>query len=62
MANEKYLGADKAIKEALVENRGVKVASSKEIKIAELELKLELAKLSHSEISEIRKQIIKLRS
>lgn len=61
MTEGKYLGADKAIKNALVENRGIKVITSKEQKIAELERKLEISKLTLPEIDEIRKQLIKLR-
>jgi hypothetical protein len=47
---------------ALVENRGIKIISAKVQKIAELERKLEIEKLTQSEISEIRKQLIRLRS
>ena len=60
MAINNYLGADKAIKDALVENRGAKVASSKEQRINELERKLDSEKLSNAEIAEIRKQLIRL--
>jgi hypothetical protein len=62
MVQTKYLGADKAIKDALVANRGFGIVSAKEQKILELERKLESAKLTNSEITDIQKQLIKLRT
>ena len=62
MVQVKYLGADKAIKDALVVNRGFGVVSTKDQKILVLERKLESAKLTNSEITDIQKQLIKLRT
>lgn len=62
MVQEKYIGLDKVIKDALVENRGKNVVVlSKEDKIAALERKLETAKLSHGETENIRRQLLELR-
>lgn len=60
MGSEKYIGFEKVIKDALVDLRGKRVMSSMET-IIELEKKLETAKLSLPEASEIRKQIKQLR-
>ncbi len=62
MGLEKYFGFDKAVKDALVESRGIKVVGAKEQKILELERKLETAILTTSEIAAIRKQLIQLRN
>jgi hypothetical protein len=62
MAQNNYLGFDKVVKDALVENRGKTLIVEKEDKILELERKLDTQKLSESQIAEIRKQLKKLRS
>jgi hypothetical protein len=51
--SDKYTGYEKVIKDALVEGRGHKSQS----KIEELEKKLESAKLTHTEVAEIHKQL-----
>lgn len=62
MAENNYLGFNKAMKEALVENRGKALMLEKEDKILALERKLDTQKLTNAEIAEIRKQIKKLKS
>ena len=61
MANDKYIGYDKVIKDALVENRGKKVFVTKEEKAFALEQRLEKEKLTHAEIAVIRKELKLLR-
>ena len=62
MPQNNYLGLDKVIKDALVENRGKAIAIEKEDKIQALERKLDTQKLTQSEIAEIQKQLKRLRS
>ncbi len=62
MAQNNYLGFDKVVKDALVENRGKTLLVEKEDKIVELERKLETQKLTESEIADIRKQLKRLHS
>jgi hypothetical protein len=62
MAQNNYLGFDKVVKDALVENRGKTLIVEKEGKISELERKLDTQKLSETQIAEIRKQLKRLRS
>jgi uncharacterized coiled-coil DUF342 family protein len=62
MTKEKYTGYDKVLKDALVAARGDKVISSIEQKILTLEHKLDTARLSPEEITDIQKQLKKLRS
>jgi hypothetical protein len=62
MTQNNYLGFDKVIKDALVENRGKTLIVEKEDKILELERKLDTQKLSETQIDEIRKQLKRLRS
>jgi hypothetical protein len=57
MAQNNYLGFNKVMKDALVENRGKTVLVTKEDKIRELERKLDTQMLTHAEIAEIRKQL-----
>ncbi len=62
MALNNYLGFDKVVKDALVENRGKTLLVEKEDKILELERKLDTQKLTEIQIAEIRKQLKRLRS
>jgi hypothetical protein len=62
MAQNNYLGFDKVVKDALVENRGKTVIGEKEDKILELERKLDTQKLSETQIADIRKQLKRLRT
>ena len=62
MAQNNYLGFNKVLKDALVDNRGKTVIVEKEDKILELERKLDTQKLTNTEIAEIRKQLKRLRS
>lgn len=60
MKNEKFVGYEKAINDALVAARGHKVVTNED-KIAQLERKLETARLTHAEIADIHKQIKQLK-
>jgi hypothetical protein len=62
MVQNNYMGYDKVMKDALVENRGKTLVDAKADKILELEKRLEREKLSNTEIAEIQKQLKKLRS
>jgi hypothetical protein len=62
MAQNNYLGFDKVMKDALVENRGKTIIIGIEDKIVDLERKLDTQKLSEEQIAEIRKQLKKLHS
>lgn len=61
MSNEKYIGFDKVVHEALISARGKTLPGSREEKIRALEKKLDTAILTHSEISELQKQLKELR-
>ncbi len=56
---EKYIGYDKVMNDALIAARGGNANANK---IAELEKKLETAKLSSAEIAEIQKQLKQLKT
>jgi hypothetical protein len=60
MVQNNYLGYNKVMKDALVENRGKTLLLEKEDKIRELERKLDTQKLTNAEIAEIRKQLKRL--
>ena len=62
MVQNNYMGYDKVLKDALVENRGKTLADAKEDKILELERRLDREKLTEAQIIEIRKQLKKLRT
>ena len=62
MVQNNYLGFDKVVKDALVENRGKILLAEKEDKILELERKLDTQKLTDIQIADIRKQLKRLRS
>ena len=62
MGQDKYIGFEKVVKDALVAARGDKSTSPTESKIQKLEHKLETAKLSQTEIADIQKQLKQLRS
>jgi hypothetical protein len=57
MGQNNYVGFEKVIKDALVAARGEKTSNPTEQRILELERKLETAKLSQSEISDLQKQL-----
>ncbi len=59
MVQEKYIGYEKVINDALVSARGK--SNTNEVRIAALEKKLETSKLSNAEIMDIQKQIKQLR-
>jgi hypothetical protein len=61
MKQEKYVGHEKVLHDALVAARGVKVQTDED-KIVSLERKLETCRLSPAEIADIQKQIKQLRS
>ena len=62
MAQNNYLGLNKVIKDALVENRGKSVILlTTEEKIAALEYRLESETLSNSQLADIHKQIAQLK-
>lgn len=61
MSNEKYIGFDKVIHEALVNARGKKLPGTREERIRALEKKLDTAILTHSEVAELQKQLKELR-
>lgn len=60
MGSDKYVGFEKSISDALVAARGGK-SNAKEDKIAALERKLEISKLTNAEIADIQKQLKLLR-
>lgn len=62
MGQEKYIGYEKVINDALVAARGEKLYNPNEDKILVLERKLETSKLSNAEILDIQKQLKQLRS
>jgi hypothetical protein len=62
MVQNNYLGFDKVVKDALVENRGKTLIVEKVDKISELERILDTQKLSETQIAGIRKQLKRLRS
>lgn len=60
MKDEKYVGFDKAVNDALVAARGGQV-NTNESRIQALERKLETSKLSNAEILDIRRQLKQLK-
>jgi len=62
MGQEKYIGYEKVINDALVAARGEKLHNPNEDKIQALERKLETSKLTNAEILDIQKQLKQLRS
>lgn len=61
MAQGNYAGYERVLKDSLVAARGKKELSQTELKILALEKKLETAKLTNTEIADIRKQLRQLR-
>lgn len=61
MAQSNYAGYERVLKDSLVAARGKKELSQTELKILALEKKLETAKLTNTEIADIRKQLRQLR-
>jgi hypothetical protein len=61
MGQEKYIGYEKVINDALVAARGEKLHNPNEDKIQVLERKLETSKLTNAEILDIQKQLKQLK-
>jgi hypothetical protein len=59
---KKFFGFDKKVDDALREARGEKVYDPIQEKIAELESKLETARLSSAQIVEIQRELKRLKS
>jgi hypothetical protein len=61
MSNEKYIGFDQVIHEALVSARGKRLPGSREDRILALERKLDTAILTQAEVTALQKQLKELR-
>jgi len=62
MADEEYFGYDKIIKDTLVAARGKNLPGTRAEQINMLEHRLETAKLTQEEITEIQKRLKQLRA